>query len=143
MSIVQATKIISGRCLMSCFGRVVSSPPIKRNKSGSTAVDTVTESSLFTEDHSQLKSALNKLIEKEINPYVDQWEADHRFPAHEVFKKLGNAGFLGVNKPTEYGGLGLDYTYSMAVAEELGNINCGGVPMAIGVQTDMATPALT
>ena len=43
---------------------------------------------------------------------------------------------------TEYGGLGLDYTYSIAVAEELGNINCGGIPMAIGVQTDMATPAL-
>lgn len=43
---------------------------------------------------------------------------------------------------SEYGGLGLDYTYSVAVAEELGNINCGGVPMAIGVQTDMSTPAL-
>ena len=43
---------------------------------------------------------------------------------------------------TEYGGVGLDYTYSMAVAEELGSINCGGVPMAIGVQTDMTTPAL-
>lgn len=43
---------------------------------------------------------------------------------------------------TEYGGLGLDYSYSVAIAEELGNINCGGVPMAIGVQTDMATPAL-
>ena len=43
---------------------------------------------------------------------------------------------------TEYGGMGLDYTYSVAVAEELGSINCGGIPMAIGVQTDMATPAL-
>lgn len=43
---------------------------------------------------------------------------------------------------SEYGGLGLDYTYSVALAEELGNINCGGVPMAIGVQTDMSTPAL-
>lgn len=43
---------------------------------------------------------------------------------------------------TEYGGLGLDFSYSVAVAEELGNIRCGGVPMAIGVQSDMATPAL-
>ena len=43
---------------------------------------------------------------------------------------------------TEYGGLGLDYTYSVAVAEELGNINCGAIAMAIGVQVDMATPAL-
>lgn len=42
----------------------------------------------------------------------------------------------------EYGGLGLDFSYSVAVAEELGNIHCGGIPMAIGVQTDMTTPAL-
>lgn len=44
--------------------------------------------------------------------------------------------------PAEYGGLGLDFSYNVAVSEELGNIRCGGVPMAIGVQTDMATPAL-
>ncbi|KAG8548506.1 hypothetical protein GDO81_025170 [Engystomops pustulosus] len=50
---------------------------------------------------------------------------------------------LGVNKPPEYGGMGLDFSYSIAIAEELGNINCGGIPMAIGVQSDMATPALT
>lgn len=47
-----------------------------------------------------------------------------------------------VASPAEYGGLGLDFSYSMAVSEELGNIRCGGIPMAIGVQTDMATPAL-
>ncbi len=64
------------------------------------------------------------------------------FPAHEVFKKLGNAGLLGINKPAEYGGMGLDYSYAMVMAEELGHIQCGSVPMAIGVQTDMATPAL-
>ncbi|XP_077996688.1 putative acyl-CoA dehydrogenase 6 [Glandiceps talaboti] len=106
------------------------------------AGDSNLDDAVFTEEHAQLRSSLNKLIEKEINPYVDQWEEEKRFPAHEVFKKLGDAGFLGVNKPTEYGGLGLDFSYSMAVAEELGSINCGGVPMAIGVQSDMATPAL-
>lgn len=42
----------------------------------------------------------------------------------------------------EYGGLGLDFSYNVAVSEELGNIRCGGIPMAIGVQSDMATPAL-
>lgn len=98
---------------------------------------------LFNEQHKQLRQSLNKLIETEINPYVDQWEKDQQFPAHEVFRKLGKAGFLGVNKPVEYGGLGLDFSYSIAVGEELGNINCGAIPMAIGVQTDMATPALT
>uniref|UniRef100_W5MXZ3 Zgc:85777 n=1 Tax=Lepisosteus oculatus TaxID=7918 RepID=W5MXZ3_LEPOC len=99
---------------------------------------------IFTEEHFALKESLRKIIDKEINPFVDEWEEAGQFPAHRVFKILGSAGFLGVNKPTgtEYGGLGLDFSYSVAVAEELGNIRCGGIPMAIGVQSDMATPAL-
>ena len=96
----------------------------------------------FTAEHDELRRSLRKLIDSEINPFVDQWEAQGMFPAHELFRKLGAAGFLGISKPTEYGGMGLDYSYSMVMAEELGSIHCGGVPMAIGVQTDMATPAL-
>ncbi|KAK4304137.1 hypothetical protein Pmani_023910 [Petrolisthes manimaculis] len=96
----------------------------------------------YSEQHLQLQSSLKKLIDVEINPHVDQWEKEHRFPAHEVFKKLGSAGFLGISKPEEYGGLGLDYGYTVAFAEALGSIHCGGIPMAISVQTDMATPAL-
>jgi citronellyl-CoA dehydrogenase len=57
-----------------------------------------------------------------------------------VFKKLGDLGMLGLTKPEAYGGAALDYSYSMVFAETLGQIRCGGVPMAIGVQTDMATP---
>src|SRR5262249_23456985 len=76
------------------------------------------------------------------NPHVDEWEDNDIFPAHELFKKLGNLGFLGLNKPAEFGGQGLDYSYALMMAEELGAIKCGGVPRAIGVQTDIATPAL-
>nr|XP_056713400.1 probable acyl-CoA dehydrogenase 6 [Euleptes europaea] len=97
---------------------------------------------IYTQEHFALRASLRKIIDKEINPFVEKWEEEGQFPAHQVFKSLGKAGFLGVNKPIEYGGLGLDFSYSMAVAEELGNIRCGGVPMAIGVQSDMATPAL-
>jgi len=73
---------------------------------------------------------------------VDEWEAAEIFPAHEVFKGLGDLGLLGLTKPEAHGGMGLDYSYSVLMAETLGFIECGGVPMAIGVQTDMATPAL-
>ncbi|KAL5010821.1 hypothetical protein ScPMuIL_013126 [Solemya velum] len=110
--------------------------------STSSCIDLGVDESIYNEDHTQLRQALRKIIEKEINPHVDQWESEKQFPAHKVFKLLGDAGFLGVTKPKEYGGLGLDYSYGVAVAEELGNINCVGIPMAIGVQTDMATPAL-
>ena len=93
-------------------------------------------------EYADLRNTTAKLVDQEINPFVDQWEAEKIFPAHEVFKKLGNLGLLGISKPVEFGGMGLSYSYAIAFAEELGRINCGGIPMAIGVQTDMATPAL-
>src|SRR6201985_2507764 len=97
---------------------------------------------LFTTDHEEPRRALQKFIANEINHFVDEWEKPDIFPANELFKKLGELGFLGLNKPEEFGGQGLDYSYALMMAEELGTIRCGGVPMAIGVQTDMATPAL-
>lgn len=96
----------------------------------------------FTHEHQELQRNLKRFIDSDINPYVDEWEAAEMFPAKQLFKKMGELGFLGIAKPTEFGGLGLDYSYAMAMAETLGHIHCGGVPMAIGVQTDMATPAL-
>ena len=65
---------------------------------------------LFGEEHQELRRSLRRLIDREINPYVDDWEEAEIFPAKEVFKKLGDAGFLGINKPEEFGGLGLDYS---------------------------------
>jgi citronellyl-CoA dehydrogenase len=96
----------------------------------------------FTHEHTELQRNLKRFIDSEINPHVDEWEAAEIFPAKELFRKMGALGFLGVSKPGQFGGLGLDYSYSVAMAEALGHIQCGGVPMAIGVQTDMATPAL-
>ena len=96
----------------------------------------------FSEEHTQLRRTVREFVDKELNPHVDEWEREGAFPAHEVFKKAGRLGLLGVNKPEQYGGMGLDYSYQMCVTEELGNCNCGAIPMAIGVQTDMATPAL-
>ena len=96
----------------------------------------------FTEEHEALRKTVRQFVESEINPHVDEWEAAGIFPAHELFRKAGELGLLGISKPEEFGGLGLDYSYSVVAAEELGVSRCGGIPMALGVQTDMCTPAL-
>ena len=96
----------------------------------------------FAPEHEALRNTIKRFIDAEINPRVDEWEAAEIFPAHEVFKKMGQLDLLGLTKPAAYGGLGLDYSYGVVLAEALADINCGGVPMAIGDHTDMATPAL-
>lgn len=97
----------------------------------------------FSQEHQMFRKSLRQFIKTEINPYVEKWEEEEIFPAKELFKKMGEQGFLGMSYPEEYGGSGLDYSYHVVLAEELGRVcNCAGVPMAIAVQTDMATPAL-
>jgi citronellyl-CoA dehydrogenase len=96
----------------------------------------------LTPEHEETRRTISRFIAEEVNPHVDQWEEDEIFPAHEVFGKMGRLGLLGMNKPEAYGGMGLDYSYAAVLAETLGEMHCGGIPMAIGVQTDMATPAL-
>jgi len=97
---------------------------------------------LFTQEHAELRRTVKNFVENEINPYSDEWEKAGSFPMRELFKKMGDLGLLGISKPEKFGGMGLDYSYSMVAAEELGAAHCGGVPLAIGVQTDMCTPAL-
>ena len=51
--------------------------------------------SWYSEEHKAMQTTLKKIIDTEINPYVDQWEDEGQYPAHEVFKKLGDAGLMG------------------------------------------------
>ena len=96
----------------------------------------------LTSEHRQLADTVLRFVREELNPHIDAWEAAEQFPSHEVFKKLGDLGLLGLKYDPDYGGQGLDFSYSMVMAEALGECACGGVPMAIGVQTVMCTPAL-
>jgi citronellyl-CoA dehydrogenase len=96
----------------------------------------------FTHEHIALQDSVRRFIDAEITPNIAEWEQAGIFPAHELFRKMGKLGFLGVNKPVQYGGLGLDHSFEIAFCEAIGGIGAQGVSMGIAVQTDMATPAL-
>ena len=96
----------------------------------------------FDADHETFRKTVRDFVSREIDPFVDQWEEAGIFPAHELFPKLGQAGLLGLEYDPAVGGQGADHSYTVILGEELGRIGCGGVPMAISVQTDMATPSL-
>ena len=96
----------------------------------------------LTHEHKEIYRTVKQFVEDEINPHVEEWEKAGIWPAREVLKKMADLGLLGITKPSEYGGMGLDYSYEVVFAQALGNCRCGSLPMAIGVVTDMATPAL-
>ena len=97
---------------------------------------------IFTSEHELFRQTVREFFRREVNPHVDEWEDAHAFPAHELFPKLAELGLLGLEYDAAYGGQGADHWYTVIFGEELGRIPCGGVPMAIGVHTDMATPSL-
>jgi citronellyl-CoA dehydrogenase len=96
----------------------------------------------FTPEHELFRRTVREVVEREIEPHIDGWERDGTFPAHELFPTLAQAGILGLEYDPAYGGQGADHSYTVVYGEEIGRAGCGGVPMAISVQTDMATPSL-
>ncbi|OQY05852.1 MAG: acyl-CoA dehydrogenase [Desulfobacteraceae bacterium 4572_123] len=96
----------------------------------------------FTKEHEMVRRSVRDFVNKEINPFLDEWEEKGSAPLHDLFKKMGGLGFLGIRYDPKYGGEGLDYWYELAVMEEFGHIQGFGLPIAIGVQTHMATPAI-
>ncbi|WP_298442136.1 acyl-CoA dehydrogenase family protein [uncultured Ferrimonas sp.] len=97
---------------------------------------------ILTATHDEFRRTVQRFVAEHINPHIDEWEQQGIFPAKTLFRQAGELGLLGIDKPEAYGGLGLDYSYQAVFAEEIGSALHGSTPMALGVQTTMATPAL-
>ncbi|MBW2219861.1 MAG: acyl-CoA dehydrogenase family protein, partial [Deltaproteobacteria bacterium] len=69
----------------------------------------------FTKEHEMVRKAVRDFVNKEISPYVDEWEDKGSTPLHDLFKKMGDLGFLGIRYDEKYGGEGLDYWYETVI----------------------------
>src|SRR5690242_305911 len=95
---------------------------------------------IFTDEHEQLRESIRGFVTREFAPHAAEWE-ETTFP-DEVFPKMGAQGFLGLDKPEQYGGQGGDYYTSLVLAEEMVHARSGGLAMGIAVHTDMAMPPI-
>jgi alkylation response protein AidB-like acyl-CoA dehydrogenase len=95
---------------------------------------------IFTDEHEQLRESITNFALKELAPHAEEWE-ESTFP-DSVFRRMGELGFLGLDKPEEYGGQGGDYFSALVLGEAISNANCGGLAMGVAVQTDMAMPPI-
>src|SRR6187551_160316 len=95
---------------------------------------------IFTDEHEQLRESIRAFAKKELAPHAEEWERT-TFP-DSVFRRMGELGFLGLDKPEAYGGQGGDYYTSLVLAEEMVHAQCGGLAMGIAVHTDMAMPPI-
>jgi alkylation response protein AidB-like acyl-CoA dehydrogenase len=94
--------------------------------------------SYFTDAHEELRLHIRRFLEKEVVPHLEEWE-ETLFP-DAIFKRFGELGFLGLRYPPELGGQGGDYFSAVVLSEEMARAHCGGLGMAVAVQTEMATP---
>ena len=94
----------------------------------------------YTEEHRIFRDAVRKFFEKEVTPFIDEWEEAGIVPK-SVWKKMGEQGFLCTDVPEEYGGAGADFLYSVILAEELGKTGCTG--LAAPLHSDIVVPYIT
>lgn len=89
------------------------------------------ERTLFEQEHQQFRQAFRKFVEREIEPHHDQWEKDGQVPK-QLWRKAGEAGFLGMDVPEEYGGTGVnDFRYSAVIIEEIVKADASGVSFSL------------
>src|SRR5258706_14713265 len=96
----------------------------------------------FTAEHEALRASVRDLVDRKINPHVDEWEGAGRFPAHALFPLLAKIGLLGLEYDPAYGGGRADATFTGGASQELRRTDQGGGPMGIATEMAITTTCL-
>lgn len=88
--------------------------------------------------HDLLRRTVRSFVEREIIPYVEDWEREGEVP-REIFRRCGELGLFGWKFPEKYGGLGEDYLAEAVVVEELNRCGSGGAVAALGGHSNLGS----
>ena len=93
----------------------------------------------FTKEHEMFRESLRDFLNKEVKDNIDKWESDQKIPK-DIWKKMGDQGFLGLTYPEKYGGFDLDFFFEVILFEEMSKMNSGGFVITQQVVQSMSSP---
>ena len=100
-----------------------------------------TKSLYYDESHEAFRDTVRRFVEKEISPFVDEWDEAGGFP-RELYKKAADVGILGLGYPEEYGGSPCDQFHRIVLSQELARSGAGGVSASLMSHTIGSPPIL-
>lgn len=95
----------------------------------------------FEESHNILRQTASRFVEKEVKPFIEEWEENGEFP-RELYKKAADIGLLGVGYPEEWGGSEGDIFHEVVLNEELTRCGSGGLAAGLGSHGIAVPPIL-
>jgi len=94
----------------------------------------------FGKAHALVRKSVKEFVDKEIKPFIEEWEEAGEFP-RELYKKAADVDILGIGYPEEVGGTPGDIFFKVAVSEELMRSGSGGLVAGLG-SLDIAIPPI-
>ena len=95
------------------------------------------EPGFLSDELKMIREQVRRFVNERIIPFGEAWEEAGEIP-RELFRDLGELGFLGMRHPVEYGGGGMGALSSVILGEELSRSGFGGVASALTVHSDMS-----
>jgi acyl-CoA dehydrogenase len=93
----------------------------------------------FSEDHRIFQESVRRFFDREVVPHIEAWEEERDIP-RDVWRKMGEQGFLCPWIPEAYGGVGADFSYSLVVEEEVYRSTCLSLATGLSVHADITAP---
>ncbi len=104
------------------------------------STESMTETAIdfgITETQQMIADTLRKFGKEHIAPYIMEWDESQKFPV-DVFRKLGELGFMGVLVPAEYGGSGFGYFEYVTTIVEISKF-CGSIGLSVAAHNSLCT----